>query len=150
LRHASGVLVVLLLALCAGPIAGATAADAAPERMIAAINKARERASLPPLRTAPELERSAGAFARWLLTHDTLEHRPKVSTTRAYRHCGEALSMHFSLRAQVGSTLRAWLGSARHRALVLTPSMDRLGVGHARGRHLGRPRTIWVVQVARR
>ena len=140
----------MLLALCAGPSAAAAADDTATKRMVEAINETRERASLPALQGAPGLDRSAGAFARWLLRHDTLEHRPRVSTTGMYRHSGEALSMHFSLRAQVGSTLRAWLSSARHRALVLTRSMDKLGVGYARGHHRGRARTIWVVQVARR
>jgi uncharacterized protein YkwD len=148
LKHARGVVVVVaLLALCGAP----AAAGAAPSnRMIDAINHAREDASLPPLRAAPGLERSAGAFARFLLRHETLRHRPKVSTTYRYAHAGEALSMHFSLRAQVSATLNAWLGSASHRALVLTQSMNRVGIGHARGRYLGRPRTIWVVQVARR
>jgi uncharacterized protein YkwD len=141
------VLVVALLALCGAPaVAGAAPSD----RMVDAINDARERASLPPLHAAPQLERSAGAFARFLLRHEKLHHRPNVSTTRRYPRSGEALSMHFSLQARVSGTLKAWLGSASHRALVLTQSMDRVGIGHARGRYLGRPRTVWVVQVARR
>ncbi len=127
-------------------------AVAGPEdRMIQKINKARSsQAGLPPLRTAPALERSAGAFARWLVAHQELEHRPSVSTNRAYPHCGEALALHFSLQAQIGSTVKAWLGSPAHRALVLTSSMNLVGVGHARGRLAGRPRTVWVVQVAAR
>jgi uncharacterized protein YkwD len=141
------VLVVAVLALCGAPAAaGATPSD----RMIGAINDAREHASLPPLTAMPQLERSAGAFARFLLRNGKFAHRPKTSMTRRYPHAGEALSMHFSLQAQVSATLDAWLGSASHRALVLTQSMDRVGIGHARGRYLGRPRTIWVVQVARR
>jgi uncharacterized protein YkwD len=128
----------------------AVASAGTPDRMVVAINDARERASLPPLRTAPELERSAGAFARWLIRHDALTHRPDVSTSRDYRHCGEALSMHFSLQARVAPTLRAWLASPSHRGLVMTSSMDMVGIGHARGRYEGRPRTVWVVQVARR
>jgi uncharacterized protein YkwD len=150
LRHAGVVLVFVVLASLAGPVAVGAAADTAPERMVAAINEARERQSLRPLDTAPGLQRSAGAFARWLLAHDTLTHRPDVSTSRDYPHCGEALSMHFSLQARVASTLRAWMGSASHRALVMTRSMGLVGVGHARGRYEGRPRTVWVVQVARR
>jgi uncharacterized protein YkwD len=148
LRHASVGVVVALLAFCAGPIAAARGAPT--DRMLAAINDARERESLPPLRAAPELERSAGAFARWLTKHDTLMHRPAVSTNRAYPHCGEALSMHFSLRPRVGPTLRAWLASPTHRGLVMTSSMDMVGLGHARSRYRGRARTVWVVQVARR
>jgi uncharacterized protein YkwD len=119
--------------------------------MIEKINDARAReAGLPALRSAPELERSAGAFARWLVGHQQLQHRPAVSVTRSYPHCGEALAMHFSLQAQVGATLHSWLGSPTHRGLVLTDSMNLVGVGHASGRLAGRPRTVWVIQVARR
>ena len=70
--------------------------------------------------------------------------------TRTYRHCGEALAMHFSLAAKVGATLSSWLGSPSHRGLVMTNSMPLVGLGHASGRHEGRPRTVWVIQVARR
>jgi hypothetical protein len=58
--------------------------------------------------------------------------------------------MHFSLQARVGATLHAWLDSPSHRRLVMTSSMGMVGIGHARGLYYGRPRTIWVVQVARR
>jgi uncharacterized protein YkwD len=141
------VLVVALFGVCAGSAAATT-----PEqRMIGAINGARsDQAGLRPLRTSPALERSAGAFAHWLVRHRQLAHRPSVSVTRSYPHCGEALAMHFSLAAQVGGTLRAWLGSPVHRGLVMTKSMNLVGVGHASGRLGGKPRTIWVLQVARR
>jgi hypothetical protein len=33
---------------------------------------------------------------------------------------------------------------------VMTKSMNLVGVGHASGRLSGKPRTIWVLQVARR
>jgi uncharacterized protein YkwD len=150
LRHASVVFVLALLASCGVPVA-AFAADGAKERMIDRINEARSsEAGLPALRSAPELERSAGAFAHWLVGHEALQHRPAVSTNRSYPHCGEALAMHFSLQAQVGATLRAWLQSPTHRGLVLTSSMNLVGIGHARGRLGGQPRTVWVIQVARR
>ena len=152
MRHASVVLVVVLLASCGVPAVAVAGASGDPEtRMIAKINQARAaEAGLRPLRTAPNLERSAGAFARWLVAHDQFHHRPAVSVTRGYPHCGEALAMHFSLRAQVGGTLRMWLQSPTHRGLVLTRSMNLVGVGHASGRTAGQPRTIWVLQVARR
>jgi uncharacterized protein YkwD len=144
------VFVFVLLGVCGVP--AAAAATGSPEqRMIEEINAARaSEAGLPPLRPASDLERSAGAFAHWLVGHEQLAHRPRVSTNRSYPHCGEALAMHFSLQAHVGSTLSAWLQSPSHRGLVLTTSMNLVGVGHARGRLAGRPRTIWVIQVARR
>ena len=141
------VMVVALFGVCAGSAVAAT-----PEqKMIGAINHARsDQDGLRPLRAAPELERSAGAFARYLVRHQQLAHRPSVSVAHSYPHCGEALAMHFSLAAQVGGTLRSWLASPVHRGLVMTKSMNLVGVGHASGRLSGKPRTIWVLQVARR
>jgi uncharacterized protein YkwD len=139
----------VLLGVCGVPAAAAAAAD--PEaRMLTKINATRADRGLPPLRSARNLQRSAGAFARWLVTHDQFQHRPRVSLTRSYHHAGEALAMHFSLAANVGGTLRSWLGSSSHRGLVMTSSMNLVGLGHASGRSRGRPRTIWVLQVARR
>ena len=136
-----------LLGLCGLP----GVAFASPEgRMLSKINEARAAQGLGPLRTAPNLQRSASAFARWLISHDDFKHRPAVSVTRAYPHCGEALAMHYSLRADVGGTIASWMGSPVHRGLVLTNSMNLVGLGHASGRAAGRPRTIWVLQVARR
>jgi uncharacterized protein YkwD len=149
LRHASVVVVLALLALCGLPVA---AAAVEPEQqMIERINKVRAReGGLAPLRGAPALQRSAGAFASYLVRHETLAHRPSVSTGRSYAHSGEALALHYSLQAQVGSTLRTWLASPAHRGLVLTSSMNLVGIGHRSGQLKGRPRTVWVIQVARR
>ena len=150
MRHASVGFCIAVLALCGLPGAAA-AADGPEQRMMEEINKARSReGGLPPLRSSRNLERSAGSFSRWLLRHDLLAHRPAVSVTRSYSHSGEALAMHFSLQARVKPTLRGWLGSGAHRGLVMTSSMHLVGIGHASGRHEGRPRTVWVIQVARR
>jgi uncharacterized protein YkwD len=139
------ILVVFVLLFCSQ----ANAAAPAQERMIDAINAARADDGLPPLRKARALERSASAFARWLLKHETLTHRPQVST-RAYPHRGEALAMHYTLDPSIGATLRSWLGSPIHNGLVMTTSMPMVGIGYASGRLHGQPRTIWVLQVARR
>jgi uncharacterized protein YkwD len=146
LKHASVVAVILLFAVCASSAAAAT-----PEqRMIKAINGARHHDGLSKLRASRDLERSAGAFARYLVRHKQIAHRPRVSVSRNYPHCGEALAMHFSLAADVGGTLSSWLGSPVHRGLVMTTSMNLVGVGHASGRVGGQAKTVWVMQVARR
>jgi uncharacterized protein YkwD len=147
-RHATVVLMSVLLGMCAVP---AAAAAGTPEaRMLTKINSTRADSGLAPLRTARNLQRSAGAFARWLVRHDQFQHRPQVSVTRSYPHCGEALAMHFSLAAEVGGTLNTWMSSPSHHDLVMTKSMNLVGLGHASGRKGGQPRTIWVLQVARR
>jgi uncharacterized protein YkwD len=118
--------------------------------MVKAINGARQHGGLGHLRASRSLDRSARAFARYLARHQQLAHRPSVSVNRNYPHCGEALAMHFSLAADVGGTLRSWLGSPVHRGLVMTTSMNLVGVGHASARLGGKPKTVWVLQVARR
>jgi uncharacterized protein YkwD len=118
--------------------------------MLSKINSTRAKSGLAPLQSARNLQRSANAFARWLVRHDQFQHRPRVSVTHSYRHCGEALAMHFSLAADVGGTLSSWMSSPSHRGLVMTSSMNLVGLGHASGRKGGQPRTIWVLQVARR
>jgi uncharacterized protein YkwD len=141
------VVVLALLGLCGLP----GAALASPEsRMLTKLNEARADQGLKPLRTVPNLQRSADAFARWLVSHDDFKHRPAVSVTRAYPHSGEALAMHYSLQADIGGTIDSWMGSSAHRGLVLTNRMNLVGLGHASGRTAGKPRTIWVLQVARR
>ena len=147
MRHARVVFVLVLLGVCGLP----GAALASPEsRMLTKLNEARADQGLRPLRSAPNLQCSAGAFARWLISHDDFKHRPAVSVTRAYPHCGEALAMHYSLQADVGGTIQSWMGSPAHRGLVLTNTMNLVGLGHASGRAAGKPRTVWVLQVARR
>jgi uncharacterized protein YkwD len=125
-------------------------AGSAEKRMVKAINGARHDDGLGRLRASRSLDRSASAFARYLVRHQELAHRPSVSVNRNYPHCGEALAMHFSMAADIGGTLRSWLGSPVHRGLVMTTSMNLVGVGHASARLGGKPKTVWVLQVARR
>jgi uncharacterized protein YkwD len=147
LKHASVVLVVVLFGVFAGSAAGATTPE---QRMLKAINGTRHDDGLRQLRASRSLERSARAFARYLVRHQQLAHRPSVSVNHSYPHCGEALAMHFSLAADVGGTLRSWMASPVHRGLVMTRSMNLVGLGHASARLGGKPKTVWVMQVARR
>ena len=146
MKHASVVLVVALFGVCAGSAVAAT-----PEqKMLKAINGTRHDDVLRQLRASRSLERSAGAFAHYLVRHQQLAHRPSVSVNRSYPHCGEALAMHFSLAADDGGTLRSWMGSPVHRGLVMTRTMNLVGLGDASARFGGKPKTVWVLQVARR
>jgi uncharacterized protein YkwD len=151
LRHANVVVVVAILVAAAGAPPAALAADAPEARMIDEINRVRAReAALPALRPAERLGRSAARFSRWLIRNDVFAHRAGGPPGNRGRHTGEALAMHFSQRPNVRGTVRSWLRSPAHRALVLTSSMNTAGIGHAQGRFQGRPATIWVLEVARR
>ena len=48
------------------------------------------------------------------------------------------------------ATIRGWLASPGHRAVLLSPSFKNVGTAFARGRIGGRRTTIWVVQFGRR
>jgi uncharacterized protein YkwD len=119
--------------------------------MVNEINRVRAKeARLPALRAAPDLGRAAIRFSRWLMAHDLFGHRGGGPPGGSSKLVGEALAMHFSRAPGVRGTVRSWLRSPAHRALVLTRSMNTAGVGHASGRFGRRPATIWVFEVARR
>jgi uncharacterized protein YkwD len=147
-RHAG----VAFVAVLASAVAGTPAAAAVgPEqRMIDEINHVRaEHGGLQALRPAPALGRTALRFSRWLMRHDLFAHSPSGARRAHSGHTGEALAMHYSSRPNVRGTVRSWLRSPAHRALVLTTSMTTAGVGHASGRFGRRPATIWVLEIAR-
>jgi uncharacterized protein YkwD len=143
------VVVVVLVGAVLGLPSAAAADDAAPEDlMIDEINRVRaQHEGLAALRPAERLARAAARFSRVLMRNDVFAHRSAGPPGKPGRRAGEALAMHFSRRPQVRGTVRNWLRSPAHRALVLTRSMNAAGIGHASGRFRGRPATIWVLEL---
>src|SRR4051794_34622412 len=118
--------------------------------MLAKINHARARNGLRPLHLSSSLAGSSGCFAAFLMHRGVLAHRSRVSAGGGFKRLGEALALASGSRLVVGSTVRAWLHSPAHRAVILTRSMNLVGVGVTKGRFHGRRATIWVVQTGRR
>ena len=139
-------LVVLFLAAGGGPAAAAPGGSAG---MVGAINKVRARHGLPPLRSSPSLGRSATRFSQRLMRSGSFGHASRVQASGRFRSLGEALGMHLGRGAGIRSTVRQWLGSPTHRPIVLTRSMNFLGVGFTRGRFRRHRATIWVLQTGR-
>jgi uncharacterized protein YkwD len=141
-------LVVLVLAL-------PTAASAKPvhtaaaSSMIGKINQVRARHGLPALRASSSLVGSSSRFSSFLLHRGVLAHRSHVSASGNFRRLGEALAMHSGRGLSVSSTVRMWLNSPPHRAVILTRSMNLVGAGAAQGRFRGHRATIWVLQTGR-
>jgi uncharacterized protein YkwD len=136
---------LLALALLASP-AGAQGSSGRAGLMIDKVNRVRARHGLPRLRTSPSLVRSAGRFSHWMMASDVFGHRERVSASGHFHRLGEALAMHMGAGLGVGSTVRQWLHSPSHRAIVLTRSMGWVGAGATRGRFHGTRATIWVLQ----
>lgn len=147
LRPARIAAACLLSCLALALPAQAQAGSHAGQLMLRRINATRAGHGLPALRRSRSLASSSGRFARWLMSNGVFGHRAGVSASHRFRRLGEALAMHSGSRPGVRGTLRRWLGSPAHRAIVLTRSMRWIGVGMARGRFGGHPAVIWVLQV---
>jgi uncharacterized protein YkwD len=128
-----------------GARADAAEASAAEKRMVRAVNGVRAGHGLPRLRAAPRLGRSAGGYARWMLRADYFGHLGRIRASGHFRVLGENIAWHSGRRPAVRRALRLWLGSAPHRALILSPRFRWLGAGIARGRLGGRAATMWVL-----
>jgi uncharacterized protein YkwD len=141
---------VWLVAVLAFWLVPSTAsADHARAKMIERVNDARADNGLRALRSAPALARSSASFSHHLMKRDAFGHGNGVSAS-GFRGMGEALSLHFGFKPKVGGTVRRWLASPAHRAVVLKRGANWIGVGMTRGRFRGHRATIWVLQVGRR
>jgi uncharacterized protein YkwD len=131
----------------AAPAWSSASASSHHSLMVRAVNDARASHGLRPLRQAPRLERSARAYARWMLRADYFGHLSRIRTRARFRVLGETLAWHTGRRARVRGTLRSWLRSPPHRALILSGRFRWIGAGHARGRMHSRPSATWVLHL---
>jgi uncharacterized protein YkwD len=113
--------------------------------MVTSINRARARHRLPPLRASSSLRQSATRYAVFMLKKDYFGHQRRIRASRRYRTLGEALAIHRGWKPAVSATVRQWLRSPGHRALILSHRFRYLGAGQARGRFRGRRSATWVL-----
>lgn len=104
--------------------------------LLAAINRERARLGAPALRRDPLLDRVAVAHARNLAGRGVLAHRPTpedgpVERLQRARVGAERVAENLA-RAQTLTDAHArWMASPSHRANVLDPALDTLGLGVA-------------------
>ncbi|HEV2875177.1 MAG TPA: CAP domain-containing protein [Thermoleophilaceae bacterium] len=101
--------------------------------MLGAVNAARTPHGLAPFRGSPSLHSSASAYARWMLRSGHFGHVGRIRASGRFSMLGEVLAWHSGRRPQVLATVRRWMGSPPHRALILHPGFRWLGAGMARG-----------------
>jgi uncharacterized protein YkwD len=143
-RRVAALLVAGGLLLLAGTTA-AHAASPAQQAMVKQVNSVRAAHGLRALRPVPALHRSASRYAAWMLRHDYFGHQRRIRASSHFGLLGENLAWHSGGRPRVGWTVRAWLGSPGHRALLLHPRFRWLGAGMAHGRLGARRATAWVL-----
>ena len=116
-------------------------------QMIRAINHSRDIRGLAPLVVSDDLRSSSRSYVRRMLSSGFFGHPAQVLTSPAFRCVGEVLSMHDGANARVGHTLRAWLASPSHRAVLLNPMFRNVGAARASGSFQGRTATMWTVHL---
>jgi uncharacterized protein YkwD len=127
-------------------------ADAAQaeRQAIEAVNHVRHAHGLPALRVAKSLNRSSGGYARRMLRRDYFGHAPRIRVASGFRSAGETLAWHAGRHPRPRRTVRRWMASPGHRAILLSRSFRWIGVGLARGRLGSRTVTAWVAHVGAR
>ncbi len=140
------------MALCAVLACGAVlavpsqaAADGKQQRMLQALNAVRAQHGLAAFHGSASLHRSASAYARWMLRSEYFGHLSRIRASGRFARLGEALAWHSDRRARVSRTVRGWMNSPPHRALILHPGFRWVGAGMARGRLQGYRATAWVL-----
>ena len=124
----------------------AASADAGPRgAMVKKVNEYRAKYGLRPFRHARSLSRSASGWSRLMMSRDFFGHGAGIRAPRKFRRLGETLSIHHGHRRRVSRTVRGWLASPGHRALLLSPSFRYVGAGISYGTFRGRRATIWVL-----
>jgi uncharacterized protein YkwD len=126
--------------------APAAAKGRAAERgVVDAVNEARKNHGRRALSDSPTLARSAGRVAAELAKRDVFGHLGSAPAGSGVR--GEALALHRGWRARAKETVRRWLRSPSHRAVVLG-RFRAVGAGIKRGRIGRRLTTVWVLHVS--
>jgi uncharacterized protein YkwD len=115
------------------------------QQMLGAVNAVRAQHGLPAFRGSRTLGRSAGRYAGWMLRADYFGHLSRIRASTGFSILGENLAWHQGRRPRVSRTVRRWMNSPPHRALILHPAFRWLGAGIARGRLYGRRATTWVL-----
>jgi uncharacterized protein YkwD len=146
-RGCAGWMAMACAALLVAPAAAPAEEVPDAERMVAKINEVRARHGLPAYAFSQPLSESSWRFARWQMRSDRFGHAEEIRADGSWTATGEALEWHTGHRLDVSGTVRRWLRSPGHAALLLSPVFRAAGAGPCRGR-LGRRRaTIWVLQL---
>jgi uncharacterized protein YkwD len=115
------------------------------ERMIEEINDVRDRHGLHRLREAPKLTQSSRGYATHLIQADSFGHGSSYREA-GFRTSGEILAMRRGWSRRPLPTLRMWLRSPGHAAVILEPAFRYIGASPASGRYGDALTTVWVAQ----
>jgi uncharacterized protein YkwD len=127
-------------ARCSGTHARPSRLAAADARgaLLCAVNRARAQHGLPALGSDRHLRRAARGHARDMVRRHYFAHQRPGGPSLADRlraagwhgnDAGEALAWGCGSAATASATVRAWLNSAPHRAILLSAAYSKAGIG---------------------
>jgi uncharacterized protein YkwD len=149
--------VAALMLTAAGSLAGpqpvhAGTADTIEARLLTLINAARERRGIEPLRLRGSLVDLAGDRAAKMASTGVLKH-PKClscvldSRDISYSGYGETIAWSYPWGSEAARNLfRIWKNSPPHWAILMSPTLDRIGIGAAK-RGSGSNASTWAAAV---
>ena len=126
-----------------------TRAGVGASSVVCAINRQRRRHGLAPLSSQRQLRKAGGRYARDMVSRHYFSHVSPEGRTLGDRlraigylsggtySIGEALGLGSGDRATPASTVKAWMHSPPHRALLLSPAFREIGVGVMPGSPFG-------------
>ena len=118
--------------------------------MVAAVNEVRAQHGLPALAGSTTLHQSARRYAEWMLRADYFGHLSRIRASSRFSMLGETLAWHSGHRPRVASTVRRWLKSPPHRAVILSGKFRYAGAGTRADRFRGRRTRTWVMHFGAR
>lgn len=160
-------LLAAVAAVVLGVCAAAFAVRARPDvstapALLTAVNEARAAHGLAPVTVSTALARAAASHTRDMLDRQYFDHASGPggeSFSRRVLHffrpgsggrLGELLAWGTGTRGGAEATVRGWLASPPHRALLLSPTFTLIGVGVQSGRFQGRAAaTVWTADLGR-
>jgi len=123
-------MLLCVLVLAAPAQASPTPAEA---RLLVTMNQVRAQHGVRPLRIDLRLERAARAKSRSMLRTGTFAHGDFPRRLSSYRvrgpYYGENLAWGVGANATASGIVQMWLASPSHRANLLRPSFQRVGLG---------------------
>ena len=131
--------------VAAAPPPASAARSFTGKGMMDAINSVRAKYGLRQLKRSRRLVRSSAARSELMMREDFFAH-PAQLRVPTFDRVGEILELHGGRRPRMGRTIRLWLNSSGHRALMLSSRYRRIGAARAVGLYGGGRATIWVVR----
>jgi len=146
-RMAAATLFLLCGLALAAPTGASARARGVDTKMLGAVNAVRAQHGLRALALSSSLSRSARAYAGWMMRNSYFGHLPHIRASSRFRYLGENLAWHSGLSPAVRGTVRQWMLSPQHRAVMLSRGFRWLGSGMSRGSYGGGLSTMWVLHL---